>query len=258
MSVPTTLRGSRRSKSRLETGAAARAWRVALAALIIGLGIAYLITIHVLIARENMRGWALVLALLPVTLMAMSVTARAGGPTGAVAAVALGTALGVAAWIGWPHLRENVNRIYFAEQISMHLFLFGLFAFSLLPPRDALVTRLARATRGGELPDSAVPYTRAVTLAWAVFFAVAATISALLFAFANIAAWSVFVNLLMWPLVAAMFVIEYAIRLRCLSDLDHVSIFESVRAFWGERVDPQVDRHPGDDAASATHEARGL
>ena len=200
-------------------------------------------------------GWALVLVLLPVTLMAMTAMARAGGPSGVVA---LGTALGVAAWVAWPHLQANVNRIYFAEQISMDLFLCGLFAFSLLPGREALVTRLARVTRGGILPASAVPYTRAVTLAWAVFFAVAAAASAFLFAFASIAAWSLFVNLLMWPLVAAMFVIEYAIRLRCLSDLDHVSIFASVRAFWQPRVEARVDPHPGGGATSARHETPGL
>ena len=249
------MRGSRLSKNGLGTSGAARGWRVALTSLVIGLGIAYLLTIHALIASENTRGWALVLALLPVTLMVMTAMARAGGPTGALA---LGTALGVAAWIAWPHLQANVNRIYFAEQISMHLFLCALFAFSLLPRREALVTRLARATRGGILPESAVPYTRAVTLAWAIFFAVAAAISALLFAFASIAVWSLFVNLLMWPLVAAMFLIEYAIRLRCLSDLDHVSIFDSVRAFWQPAVDVRVDPRAGDDAASATHEARGL
>lgn len=251
MPVPTPVRDSGLSGNKLTTHGPTPVWRVAFIALAICLGIAYLLTSHLLIARDDTRSWALVLALLPVTLMATTAMARAGGPA---SAVALGTGLGVLAWIGWPHLQANVNRIYFAEQISMDLFLCGVFAFSLLPGREALVTRLARVTHGGVLQESAVPYTRAVTLAWAIFFAAVAATSAFLFAFASIAAWSLFVNLLMWPLVAVMFVIEYAIRLRCLSDFEHVSIFEGVRAFWR----PRVDLRAGDDAASATHEARRL
>lgn len=212
-----------------------RLLKIAGALVVISASVAYLIAIHLLTASGAAPGLALTLALAPLALMATAAIVRVAGPFVAAALVLAAT---VVAWILWPALVANVNRIYVAEHVAMNLFLCALFASSLVRPREALVTRLARLTRGGTLPERAVPYTRAVTLAWAIFFATVATVSALLFVWAPIAVWSLFANLLTWPLVVAMFAIEYAIRLRRLSDLEHVSILRSLYAFRHRRAAP--------------------
>jgi uncharacterized membrane protein len=61
-------------------------------------------------------------------------------------------------------------------------------------------------------------YTRKVTIAWSIFFAIQLAISIGLFCAAPLVWWSFFVNILDIPLVAAMFAAEYAIRLRVLQN----------------------------------------
>ena len=93
----------------------------------------------------------------------------------------------------------------------IYLALLGVFVASLMPGREAIITILARNVRG-VLPPPVVLYTRRVTLAWCCFFTAQLLGSALLFLFAPLAAWSLFVNILNLPLVIAMFTAEYIYR----------------------------------------------
>jgi uncharacterized membrane protein len=90
-----------------------------------------------------------------------------------------------------------------------------MFALTLRPGREPLITAMARRLHG-TLPDELARYTRRVTLAWSCFFAAQLTSSIALFLFAPLVVWSFFVNILDLPLVAAMFAAEYATRLRVL------------------------------------------
>ena len=99
-----------------------------------------------------------------------------------------------------------------------------------IAPDEPLCTRFARMVRGA-LDARVVHYTRQVTLAWTIFFAAMMTISIALYLLAPISVWSTFANLLSLPLVALMFVIEYAIRIRVFPDLPHKPILESLRAY---------------------------
>ena len=74
-------------------------------------------------------------------------------------------------------------------------------------------------------------YTRLVTVAWTLFFAVMAVISTLLYFLASLAAWSVFANMLTLPLVALMFIVEYGVRRRVLPEMRNTHILDAVRAF---------------------------
>ena len=103
----------------------------------------------------------------------------------------------------------------------------------LRPGREPLVTRLATHVHG-EIPAEITRYTRRVTWAWCVFFAAMTLTSTLLFKFAPLAVWSVFNSLLNLPLVAAMYLVEYAWRRWRYPDFSHASIatvFRAARTF---------------------------
>ena len=91
------------------------------------------------------------------------------------------------------------------------------FGLTLRPGHEPLITAMARKLHGGIEPELVI-YTRRVTFAWCVFFAMQLTISITLFCFAPLVVWSCFVNIFDIPLVVAMFSAEYLCRLRCLRD----------------------------------------
>lgn len=125
----------------------------------------------------------------------------------------------------------HADTLLFIENGVFLVALSTVFAMSLRGSGDALVTGLARVARNGDMPAPVVRYTRRVTVAWALFFAVAALTSTLLFATQSRALWSGFVNLLLWPLGGAMFALEYAIRIRVLRDVPHGSMLAGMDAF---------------------------
>jgi uncharacterized membrane protein len=92
-----------------------------------------------------------------------------------------------------------------------YLTLLVVFAASLQPGREAVVTLLARKTRG-PLSAQTLRYTRRVTWAWCWFFVAQLTASLLLLLFAPHTVFSLFVNLCNLPLVGAMLCTEYIYR----------------------------------------------
>jgi uncharacterized membrane protein len=113
---------------------------------------------------------------------------------------------------------------------AAYTFLLWLFGRTLQPGREALITAVARRFHGS-LPVYMELYTRRLTGAWCVFFAAQLVLSALLLAFASLATWSLFVNVLNLPLVAAMFVGDYAFRVLRYRGYPHASIAQAMRAF---------------------------
>jgi len=95
--------------------------------------------------------------------------------------------------------------------------LLASFALTLRPGHVPLITAMAHRLDGNISAELAA-YTRNVTLAWSVFFAVQLSLSVFLFCLAPLKLWSFFVNILDLPMVALMFGAEYMVRLRCLSD----------------------------------------
>ena len=74
-------------------------------------------------------------------------------------------------------------------------------------------------------------FTRKSTIAWCVFFAVQLTVSLLLFAFASLNTWSLFINLLNLPLLALMFAGQLVFRLVRHPDYPRASIWQALEAF---------------------------
>ena len=79
--------------------------------------------------------------------------------------------------------------------------------------------------------SSEVRYTRRVTAAWALFFAAIVAIMVALFAAAPRRVWSLFANFCILPLVALMFIAEYAVRRRVLPQAERGGILAAVRTF---------------------------
>jgi len=115
-------------------------------------------------------------------------------------------------------------------QLTMCLAIAWLFGRTLRPGAVPLVTQMARAVHG-TLPARIETYTRHVTVAWTLFMLVLCALSVLLFALAPLRVWSAFANLLLLPLVALMFLAEYAYRSVRHAWFAHATLAQSVTAF---------------------------
>jgi len=113
---------------------------------------------------------------------------------------------------------------------ACYLFLLWYFGSTLAPGREPIVTRVARRVHG-TLEPPMERFTRRVTVAWCVFFGAQLALSALLLAFAPLHAWSFFVNLLNLPLLALMFVGQFAFHAIRHPDLPRASPWQVLRAF---------------------------
>jgi uncharacterized membrane protein len=121
-----------------------------------------------------------------------------------------------------------------AAHAAINLFLLWVFGRTLAPGREPLITGFARGVHG-TLPPYIEVYTRNVTLAWCIVFALQVIVSLILFAYASRESWSLFVNVLSLPLVALTFVIEYAYRIMRYPDFPHASIWMGIRLFMDRR-----------------------
>ena len=196
--------------------------RVTLAAA--ALGALQLFEHRVAVAGATMRAGVLAPLLLPGLVLVL--TAARHGVRSTVSAVC--ALLGVAAAaLAWPAVAEPLPLL---GQLTICLSLAWWFGSSLLPGAQPVVTRIAHAVHG-DLPPAIHAYSRRVTAAWAVFLLGLALASLALFAFASREAWSVFANLLLFPLVAGMFLAEYAYRTWRFPWFAHASLAQGITAF---------------------------
>jgi uncharacterized membrane protein len=124
-----------------------------------------------------------------------------------------------------------------AAGLSHAMFYAGLlllFGASLLPGRTPLVTRLAQrlnpAFHGGMQR-----YTRAVTIAWCLFFAGQIAASAVL-AIVAPDAWRMFVTVLNLPLAALMALGEYGVRCWRFRNEPHTTLLATIRGVRASRI----------------------
>lgn len=207
--------------------------RLRIAALIV-LGAAYALAAHWFTTRPGLAEYGAILSVAP--WLAAGVALAWQSPQRATA-LALGVAALVALYFGRGWLVTHFAWVYFIQHAGTFLALGVGFGRTLAAGREPICSRFARSVHG-RLGEALARYTRQVTVAWTAFFAVMCLTSALLFALAPIAAWSVFANLLTPLLIAAMFGIEYLVRLRLLPEVEHRGVFEAVRAFWAPAPAP--------------------
>ncbi len=138
---------------------------------------------------------------------------------------------------GW--LVQHYNWVFLLQHAGMQILLGVVFGRTLRAGQVPMVSRFAAIVHG-ELSAALARYTRQVTWAWTLYFAVMATLSLMLFWLAPIAVWSAFANLLNLPLLLLMFTAEYVARLFLVAPSDRAGPLEAIRAYRqaGSRAPP--------------------
>jgi uncharacterized membrane protein len=111
------------------------------------------------------------------------------------------------------------------------------FGLSMRPGCEPCVTGFARRVRL-TMPAKVIRYTRRVTLAWCAFFAAQLVASAVLLVTAPPTVWAAFVNLFNLPLVAAMMLAEFGVRLILFRHEPRPGLADSVAALRRTRQVP--------------------
>ncbi len=131
----------------------------------------------------------------------------------------------------WPLLTRNFTVLYLLQQGGFYAILALSFALSLRKNRVPLCTQLADKIHGPLTPLEQ-RYTRRVTAAWAIFLSAQVAATLLLFAFAPLRIWSLFVNFCSLPLLLLMFAGEMAVRQRVLPATHQSGLIETLRVYF--------------------------
>jgi uncharacterized membrane protein len=201
--------------------------RRALNVLLIVLGVlGYESLVHWAVVSGKAEGVGPMFALAPLVLLGCWLLlrqSRAGGT-----AVIFGMIVFVAV-LRARNALPDLKLLYPAPYVVACVLLLWLFGRTLRAGREPLVTRIARHVHGTLPPDIEL-YTRRVTWAWCIYFAVMATTSVALFAFAPLRVWSWFANVLNVPFILLMFAAEYIYRVLRFPNFSHASFLTAIRA----------------------------
>jgi len=198
-----------------------------LAAVMAGL-VAYSVLSHYSTSHPQARDLGAMLALAPMLIGAVVLIWRwTGAPQAVLAAAAACYLLS----FYWPLLTQNFTAIYLLQECGFYAILAAGFATSLQRGRVPLCTRLADKVHG-PLSAQELRYTRRVTVAWLVFFLLNIALSVLLFEFASLRHWSLFVNFCSIPLVLLMFAAEYAVRRVVLPRAQRSGLMATLRVYF--------------------------
>jgi uncharacterized membrane protein len=234
--APGTRMDSRTERPDREPAPSARA--PGLGVLLFLATVAYFAGLHTLVVTRAWPLLMLTLVLAPWFVagigLALKVARRASRLLRAgVGVVCVGVAI-AGWWVVANHaddLARRADLLLFLENVGFFAWLLSAFAMTLTGGREPLITTMARRVRNGDMPPALVKYTRGLTAAWAVFFGGIILVANILYFGVSREAWSLFVNVLICPLVALAFVVEYAFRRVALPDIRHDSIIEGFRAF---------------------------
>jgi uncharacterized membrane protein len=167
------------------------------------------------------------LALAPVITIGLILAWRWTAP---LLALLLAVAFAALLYRYWPVLAKHFTWVYLLQDCGFNVLLAAGFGRSLFAGRVAFCTQLADRLHG-PLTAREVLYTRRVTAAWALFFALIGAVTVGLFLWAPRNYWSLFANFCTLPLVGVMFAAEYAIRRRVLPQVRSVGIIATVRVY---------------------------
>jgi uncharacterized membrane protein len=124
--------------------------------------------------------------------------------------------------------------------IAFNALIATVFALTLRRGRTPMIQAIAAWAMAPEpMTPAFAHYLRGQTLAWTIFFALMALACAVLALAAPFSWWSLFANVLSWPLIGAFFCTEYLIRRRWFPHLpDHTPLqtIASALAYPGEAM----------------------
>lgn len=186
---------------------------------------AYLLLAHFTTASGERGTAGALLAVVPYTLVALVLAAKAHHRTLALGAWSVAVLL---LWLKWPVIEARFEWVYLIQHVGA----FGLLAVGFgrsLVAGEPMITRFARLVHG-ELAPPLLSYTRGATLAWTLFFAAMAATSLGLFFLGPLPLWSLLVNILTPVLVGAMFVGEFLARQMLLPPGLRTGLMDSLRA----------------------------
>lgn len=189
----------------------------------------YAVLVHHVNASGKPSSLGAVLALMPIFLLVITFAWHATSRMMGIGTVLISV---IFFWFAWSYVRQHTDFIFWMQDIGLMLILLLTFGRTLQRDRTPLCVHFAQMINGDEpLPLAHVHYARQVTVAWVVFFAMIILISTLLFFLAPLTIWSIFVNFLTLPLVALMFIVEFMVRRRVLTDLPNGHVLDAVRAY---------------------------
>lgn len=198
-----------------------------LPALIVLMGAGYQWLVYSAVGGGQIESIRIALAFLPLLVLAVWVITRARNK---LRWAFILTAAGVAIAVLEHQASWGRAAAYGIPHTAIYLSLMWLFGQTLRQGHEPLITRLARRVHGTLSPELAT-YTRRLTIAWCVFFAAQLVTSALLFKFAPLNIWSLFINILNFPLLALMFIGEYGYRRIRHRRFPHATLYDGIRAF---------------------------
>jgi uncharacterized membrane protein len=194
-----------------------------IAVLVIG----YAVLAHVSNSTPGAKPLGAALAIAPPLALGLGIAWRSPYRLFAMLLIGLLTVL---IWTQWQLLERNYSLLYLLEDAGLYALLSIAFARSLGRNHVPLCTSWAALVHR-PLPDSIARYTRKATAAWALFFALIATVSLVLYLCAPLRIWSAFSNFATLPLVGMMFIGEYTVRRRALPAAQRTGLWASVRVY---------------------------
>ena len=217
------------SASAASSGLPRNPWLLAVGAIVLSTAL------HVV--PQLLRDWVdpawsmLVLMTLDACVVALIVRSRSALLVGMLLAALLGIAV-----------LSHQQLLAALPSIALNLMLASVFAVTLRRDETPLIVRIAEVDNAALTPQFRW-YLRGLTHAWAIFFAAMAALSLLLMLYAPFEWWSLFVNVLSWPLIGAMFIAEWLVRIACFRKLPrHTPLYIASRIFAYQRQLTQM-RH---------------
>lgn len=114
--------------------------------------------------------------------------------------------------------------LLFAPPVAINAALAAFFGSSLRAGREPVISLFARLEQGGEPPPDLARHARIVTWLWTLLLACMAGAALALAALAPLATWSLFANVVIYALIAALFVGEYLYRRARFRHYRHASL----------------------------------
>lgn len=201
--------------------------RLQLAAVVVAI-IAYSGLSHYSNSHAPARDLATGLALAPMLALGAVLAWRS---LGAVLAVMSAILTAFLLFEFWPALTRNFSVLYFVQQFGFYVLMALSFGTTLIAPRVPMCTMMADKIHGPLTPQE-LRYTRQVTVAWTIFFVLNMLATWLLFQFAPLKVWSIFVNFASLPLLALMFLGEYLVRRQILPQVQGGGIIATLRVYF--------------------------
>jgi uncharacterized membrane protein len=200
--------------------------------------VGYPILLHMFILKEDeVEMWKLMFVFAPLLAVAAWMVFRMVGKMW-WPLIVLVFAVVVYFIVAGGHGRIGLLAVNGLMNATLNLFLLWLFGRTLLSGKEPLISQISRHINGQLMPDI-IEYTRHVTIAWCIFFALEVIASLLLYVFAPLAAWSFFINVLNLPLLIFMFVGEKAYRTLRFPNHPKTSILKAIEVYSKDFAAPK-------------------